>query len=204
MFVVTIDQRGSRTSGDRVPELLAAFAALPAEVPFERSVGDEIQGVLAHGETVVAAALTALRLGDWYVGIGLGEVDAPLPKSSREGSGSAFISARDAVEAAKKSGERVPLRVRAAEPSVHSAAAEAVLVLVGDVVRRRSDAEWRVVDALEEQRGQTQKHIAGALDISPQAVSKAILRSGYQEAANGARAAALLLDQAAAHKNVGA
>jgi len=45
MFVLTIDQQGSRTRGDRVPDLLSALAAHPALTrpglvrPFERTVG---------------------------------------------------------------------------------------------------------------------------------------------------------------------
>ena len=46
-------------------------------------------------------ALHALRSGRWYVGIGVGAVDLPLPASPREGSGPAFVAARAAVEKAK-------------------------------------------------------------------------------------------------------
>lgn len=202
MFVLTMDQRGSRTHGDQVPQLLEALAPFDPVLPFERSVGDEVQGVLADPAAVVAVVARVLREGNWYVGIGLGGIDLPLPASPREAAGSAFVAARVAVEAAKKSGERVPMRVVAASgpasgDSEWAAAAEAVLVLLGDVVRRRSAAEWRVIDALQAAPAATQKDIAAQLKITPQAVSKALFRAGHLEEVRGSRAAALLLGQAA-------
>src|SRR5688500_15169762 len=111
MYVLTVDQRNSTHEPDRVPELLEQLADVPAAIPFERSVGDELQGVLASPEEVVDAALRCLRGGGWYVGIGIGTVELPLPATPREGRGSAFVAARAAVERAKKTGDRAPLAV---------------------------------------------------------------------------------------------
>lgn len=197
MFVLTVDQRSSRTGKDRVPELLAALAHIPTRLAFERTVGDEIQGLLESPAAVVEAALCALRSGHWHVGIGIGEVNLPLPARSHEAAGGAFIAAREAVERAKKSGERVPLCVRAetASETEMAAAAEAVLVLIGDLVRKRSASEWRVVDALVASPAPRQVDVARDLGISPQAVSKAVLRAGWVEEQNGALAAQLLLSR---------
>lgn len=204
MFVLTIDQRSSRRGHDRVPELLKLLRDLTVECPFERSIGDELQGVLADPADVVEAALRALRHGHWYVGIGAGSVDLPLPASVREGSGPAFMAARRSVDRAKKTGERVPLAVTAGNPEASrlgegdggAAAAEAVLCLIGRLVMDRSAAEWRVLDLLQPGvRGQ-QAAVASVLGISPQAVSKAVLRSGWQEEQGGRAAAALLLQLA--------
>jgi hypothetical protein len=122
MWTLTVDQEGSRRVGDRVDALLAGLAAAsplvgaaPGAVvlPFERTVGDEVQGVLADADLVVALTLHLVRTGGWSIGIGAGVVDTPLPASSRAGSGSAFIHAREAVEAAKSRLRSVPL----ADPS---------------------------------------------------------------------------------------
>jgi hypothetical protein len=199
MFVLTIDQRGSRRGLDRVPELLRSLRGIPAELGFERSVGDELQGALADPGAVVEAALLALRSGHWYVGIGVGAVDLPLPGTAREARGPAFVAARQAVERAKKAGERVPLAVTAGSRAADGAAsaAEAVLCLIGRLVMDRSTAEWRVLDLLQPGvRGQ-QAAVAGVLGISPQAVSKAVLRSGWQEEHAGRAASELLLEFAA-------
>ena len=198
MFVLTMDQRGSRKDQDRVPALLDSLRAVPALLPFERSVGDEVQGVLTDADAVVDVVLHVLRRGGWYIGIGAGAVQEPLPRSPREAGGPAFVAARKAVERAKKLGERVPLCVRpdpasGSDGADHAAAAEAVLALLGRLVRNRTDAEWRVLDLLQPGARGQQVEVAARLGVSPQAVSKAVFRSGWQEEQGGRAAAAILL-----------
>jgi hypothetical protein len=149
---------------------------------------------------VVEVALHALRSGLWYVGIGIGSVNEPLPESPREGSGAAFVAARQAVDRAKAAASHVPLAVmsggvrRAAAEAGRGEAgaracanAEAVLRLVGRLVQERTEAQWRVVDALRARNGRDagrhgqQKQVAQELGISEQSVSRAIIRSGWQE-----------------------
>jgi hypothetical protein len=216
MYVMTIDQRGSTSDVDRVPALLAELAGLSSAGRFERSVGDEVQGVLERPEEVVEIALHALRSGRWYVGIGVGSVDLPLPASPREGSGPAFVAARLAVDRAKAAAAHVPLAVAAsgarkgqsvpatdASAGVRACAnAEAVLRLIGRLVQDRTAAQWKVVDELRSvQNGQsgthgTQKIAARRLGITEQSVSRALLRSGWQEEWAARPAAALLLSLA--------
>lgn len=211
MYVMTIDQRGSSTDVDRVPGILADLGALSTGGRFERSVGDEVQGVLERPDEVVEIALHALRSGHWYVGIGVGQVDLPLPASPREGSGPAFAAARLAVDRAKGSASHVPLAVvpgvaprgpavpQALAGARACANAEAVLRLIGRVVQDRSAAQWKVLDALRSvQHGHpgthgTQKITARKLGITEQSVSRALLRSGWQEEWAARPAAGMLL-----------
>jgi hypothetical protein len=215
MYVLTIDQRGSTGDRDRVPGLLAELQGITGSGRFERSVGDEVQGVVEQPVEVVEIALHALRSGRWYVGIGVGAVDLPLPASPREGSGPAFVAARLAVEKAKSAAAHVPLSVvsgglgRDAMPAeVWSGAkacanAEAVLRLIGRVVQDRTEAQWKVVDALrtlQQQDGAarhgSQKLAARKLGITEQSVSRAVLRSGWQEEWAARPAAEMLLSMA--------
>jgi hypothetical protein len=221
MYVMTIDQRGSTGDVDRVPGLLKELGALSTAGAFERSVGDEVQGVVERADEVVEIALHALRSGRWYVGIGVGEVDLPLPASPREGSGPAFVAARAAVDRAKGAAAHVPLAVvagrdrRRASATVGAAAAadgangsqaakacanaEAVLRLIGRLVQDRTAAQWKVVDELRSVRHDThgthgtQKIAAQKLGITEQSVSRAVLRSGWQEEWAARPAAELLL-----------
>ncbi|MBT2247169.1 MarR family transcriptional regulator [Arthrobacter sp. BHU FT2] len=110
MYVLTIDQRGSSSDADRVPDLITELAALSG-ARFERSVGDELQGVVENPAEAVDIALHALRSGHWYVGIGIGPVRLAPNGSPREGSGSGFVAARKAVDQAKAAGGQVPLSV---------------------------------------------------------------------------------------------
>lgn len=209
MYVMTMDQRGSSSDVDRVPGLLAELEALSTTGRFERSVGDEVQGVLEAPDEVVEIALHALRSGRWYVGIGVGQVGLPLPASPREGSGPAFVAARKAVERAKAAASHVPLAVLAgaaaggqAEEGAGARAcanAEAVLRLIGRLIQDRTAAQWKVLDELRSvQHGHpgthgTQKIAARKLGITEQSVSRALLRSGWQEEWAARPAAEMLL-----------
>jgi hypothetical protein len=217
MYVLTIDQQGSSSDIDRVPELIDALQSL-TPVPFERSVGDEVQGVVERAADVVDIALHALRTGHWYVGIGIGAVQLLPGGSPREGSGSGFVAARKAVELAKGAAGQVPLSVvsgsmvrgKEVPPSTHkdtaqegamaSANAQAVLRLIGRLVQQRTEAQWRVVDRLRAIQGEgrhgSQKQVARDLGITEQSVSRTVLRSGWQEEWAARPAAAMLLDYA--------
>ncbi|HET8878593.1 MAG TPA: MarR family transcriptional regulator [Arthrobacter sp.] len=224
MYVLTIDQRGSSTDVDRVPGLLAELARISPDTRFERSVGDELQGVVERPGDAVEVALHALRDGRWYVGIGVGAVDLPLPASPREGSGPAFVAARLAVERAKSAAGHVPLAVVSGDAAALSqrrgggraagtglpgelecANAEAVLRLIGRLVQDRTAAQWKVVDVLRGiQDGHagthgTQKIAARELGITEQSVSRALLRSGWQEEWAARPAAEMLLALAQSH-----
>ena len=193
MFVLTIDQKGSRKGRDRVPDLLELLGTVPMDRPFERSVGDEVQGITNDAGAAVEAALLALRNGHWSVGIGVGAVDLPLPASTREASGPAFVAAREAVDRAKKTGDRPPLAVAGAPGA---AEAEAVLVLIGRLIRDRTPEQWRILEHVEPGTWGSQSAAARKLGISPQSVGKTTARAGWQEEWAARPAAAVLLARA--------
>lgn len=180
MLVLTIDQRDSRHDLDRVEELLVRLKARP-EVerlvrPFERTAGDEVQGLLDQPDDAVALVLDLVRAGSWYVGVGLGSVRHPLPESVRAASGPAFVHAREAVQRAKSN----PSRLAVVGPDPVSAGdAEALLALLAAVIQRRSPQGWEVADLME--RGLAQKDVATRLGISPQAVSQRLRASLWHE-----------------------
>jgi len=191
MIVMTIDQRGSRRVGDRVDELLRDLDPGNAVRAFERTVGDEVQGVYDDPAEVVDVALRVLRIGGWSVGIGAGPVDEPLPESARAAGGAAFVLARAAVEAAKSRSRTVPLAVRGFDDGA-GRDAEAVLVLVAAVAARRSEAGWVVADAMA--AGEVrQEVVASSLGVSQQAVSQRLRTALWAEEQGARRAAARLL-----------
>ncbi|HYH26522.1 MAG TPA: hypothetical protein VD834_14335, partial [Blastococcus sp.] len=99
-FVLTVDQRASRRGPDRVADALALLdAGVPTLLPFERTAGDEFQGVLDDPDAVVDVAMRLVRMGGWSIGIGAGAVQTPLPSSTRAATGPAFLCARRAVDA---------------------------------------------------------------------------------------------------------
>lgn len=185
--ILTVDQRGSQTGPDLVPGALALLndASLPpATLGFERTAGDEIQGVLASGAAVVARLALLLRSGAWNIGLGLGDVELPLPSSTRAGRGEAFVLARQAVNRAKQQPSR--LSVVGAE-QYGAEQIETVAWLWAGVLTRRSNRGWEVADLFAE--GLTHADAAARLGISQSAVSQRAQAAGLIE---GDRAAALL------------
>ncbi|AFR48970.1 hypothetical protein [Gordonia sp. KTR9] len=174
MFVLTVDQRGSRRDIDRVDTVLAALDAVDTVRAFERTAGDEIQGILADPVATARLAVELTADGHWSVGIGAGAVDEPLPPSTRAGRGPAFVHARDAVEAAKR--QRVPLCVRGTDTR-WCRHAQTAGRLIADVITARSSAGREAVELMR--RGLTQVEAAAELDITPQAMSQRLRAAGW-------------------------
>jgi hypothetical protein len=194
MFVVTADQKRSRTALDRVPALLADLRDQVGDGPgplraFERTAGDEVQGLLADPATVVAAVVTLLR-GGWWVGVGIGPVDRPLPESARAGRGPAYLNARQAVESAKSA----PSGICVAGAGPAGQHAEAAAWLLATLLGRRSPQGWQVVDLMA--GGAKGVDAAAKLGITPQAVSSRLRVAGWAEEQRGRELLTWLLGQA--------
>ncbi|WP_329005514.1 transposase [Kribbella sp. NBC_00709] len=192
VFVLTVDQRGSRSTGDLVPELLNSLNRRPRRTGllrrFERTAGDEVQGVLSEARPTVDLIVELLRADSWYVGLGVGEADQPLPRSTRAGSGEAFVFAREAVTRAKSSPHHV--NVVGADSRI-AEQVETVLWLMASVLRRRSERGWAVADLLAE--GLTRREIGVKLGISQSAVTQRAQAAGFAEEQRGRVLAADLL-----------
>jgi hypothetical protein len=167
-YVLTVDQRASRKNPDLVPEVLRRLnSAVPTLLGFERTAGDEFQGVLADPQDVVEVVVHLVRSQAWSIGVGAGPVQMPLPQSTRAGAGAAFISARRAVDAAKQRPTR--LAVRGVVPA-DAGDAQAVLSALAVIVERRSDQAWEAIALVG--AGRTQAEAATELGISRQAVGQ--------------------------------
>ena len=167
-YVLTVDQQGGRRSPDRVAGVLRRLGAgVPTVLPFERTAGGEVQGVLADPAVVVDVVLGLVRDGGWSIGVGAGPVQTSLPDSTRAVAGPAHLYARRAVDAA---GQRsVRLAVRGAVPP-EAGDAQAVLSALAVVVQRRSTQAWEAIELVG--AGRTQADAATVLGVSRQAVGQ--------------------------------
>lgn len=196
MIVITVDQRGSTYAADRVPEVLVGLERLSRQtegllVPFERTVGDEVQGILAAGragaQLAVDISLHLLRDRGWSVGVGVGSVEGPLPAVSREARGFAFYRARDAVERAKIRSKGTSIAVEGPPPAPErpdlAVEVEALLRLLAAIRARRTAQGWEVADTLTSlgDRPGRQRAAAESMGISEQAVSQRIRAALWQE-----------------------
>lgn len=173
--VLTVDQRGSRTHPDLVPATIEALGAVPQLRPLERTAGDEFQGVLDDPAALPRAAELLLREDAWNIGIGIGEVDSPLPEHARAGRGPAYLHARSAVTSAKSS----PWHLRVAGDDPGARALETTLWLWAAVLGRRTNGGWEVADLVDE--GLSYEETGRRLGISQSAVSQRAQAAGIVE-----------------------
>ena len=175
VIVLTIDQRDSRHAADRVPEALDLLAAVPLHRPLERTAGDELQGVLTDPAALPRVVEPLLRSGAWHVGIGVGDVEQPLPAQARAGRGTAYLHARTAVTEAKTS----PWHLRVTGDLPGARPLEAALWLWAAVLARRTPRGWEVADLVDE--GLTYEQAGRRLGISQSAVSQRAQAAGIVE-----------------------
>ncbi|WP_193104409.1 helix-turn-helix domain-containing protein [Brachybacterium sp. FME24] len=185
MFVLSFSAaspRRTRDTDDQVPALLEALGAVTCALPAERTAGPEVLALVSRAETALDALLRAREAGDWAIGLGIGAVDRPLPETVRAISGPAASAAAAAVASARTTSS-VPIVVRAADSRHRDTAedAEAVLRLIGWMVRTRNRGQWRAVRALRDDPGATQAQLAQRLGVTQQTVSRAVTTSGWRE-----------------------
>ena len=184
MFVLTVDQIGSRTSPDLVGEvgadLRGRFGGDLVLGP-DRTAGDEFEVVADRPAAALRIALHLLRLRTWSVGLGVGPVDAPLPATAREGAGDAFVLAREAVDRAKRRPHRFALSGGddGGGGAMPGGQVEALVELLLAVRDRRSAEGWEVADLLESEGSQVA--VAARLGVTPQAVSLRARVAGLRE-----------------------
>ena len=188
VVVLTVDQRGSRRGSDLVAPTLAELSDLPLLRAFERTAGDEFQGVLDRPEVLPEVVERLLRADSWNIGIGVGPVEEPLPEHARAGRGPAYLHARAAVTGAKSSPWH--LRVDGDDPTAR--ALETTLWLWAAVLARRTARGWEVADLVAE--GLSYAEVGQRLGVSPSAVSQRAQPAGIVESR---RARELVTDLAA-------
>ena len=176
--VLTVDQRGSRASTDAVPALLEVLAdtALPSAplLSFQRTVGDEVQGVVDDPATLVEVVGRALRLEAWNIGIGIGDIEGPLPSETRAGRGPAYVHAREAVTRAKSAAHHLVVVGAAGDAGAEHL--ETVLGRWAGLLERRTARGWEVHDLLAE--GLSYSAVGQRLGISQSAVSQRAQAAG--------------------------
>lgn len=202
MYVMTLDQRGSSRGEDIVPSTLRRLNELSQRdglvLRFERTAGDEMQGTLSSPQAVVEVVTATLRADSWRIGIGVGEVTTPLPRSTRAARGTAYVAARAAIEAARTSPQHLSvvgapgyggLDMVSFDRAITNA--ESALWLLTSLLRRRTPDGWQVVDLVN--TGMSQREAAEQLEISASAVSQRLRRAGFLEEQRGRDLASSLL-----------
>lgn len=188
MFVITADQIDSRHDHDRASEMIAQLVSRHEgefALPPDQTSGDEIQLLVPRAPAALEMVLDLHRTGFWSVGVGVGTVRTPLPLTTRQATGDAFIAARAAVTRAKRTEAHFALDTPPSptEPATPGVAAtdggeptgsevEALVTMLLLLRQRRTPEGWEAVDLLEQ--GLAQTNIARTLGISTAAVSQRV------------------------------
>lgn len=190
---VLLDQRESSRSRDLVRPWLAAARdpSLRFLRPFERTAGDEMEALVADPATLTEVIRRALEDRHWWVGIGIGEIEEPVPQSVRESHGSAFSLARAAIERSK-SPRGAGVRVLALDEPLGRVFEDALVVLA-DLYDRRPPRAREVARLRRD--GLETAAIAARLGISRQAVTKHLRAARWREEAAAVRVAGHLAEE---------
>ena len=182
MHVLLLTPARTHRGGDPLPDLTSALAPLGLLGAVRHHDRLIPEGALCGVTQAVDVIRVASELGGWCTGLGVGAVDKPLPEEVRALRGPAVDAAREALHAARTTAQ-VPLAVRAGDPRQAGTAAdaEAVLRLIGWMIATRNTGQWRVVRALRERPGITQRDLAEHLGITQQTVSRSLKTSGWRE-----------------------
>jgi hypothetical protein len=175
-MVVTIDQKRSRRSEDRVAQLADELNSDPdiiTALPFERTIGDELQGVLGNASSLSAVILAAVRADDWWIGVGIGGMER-LRESARASSGEAFFRARIAVQRAKS----VAWGVAVEGGPTWASELEAAIALLLLAVASRTDRGWEAA-ILKWRKRASDEEIGKSLGLSRQAVQQRLQAAHY-------------------------
>jgi hypothetical protein len=188
-FVLVVDQAASRDRADLIDLALQQLGSFSYQLPFVRTVGDELQGLVGDAATALEVVLFLLRPHkpdsdtgldwtsvDWHVGLGIGPVASPLPADVRAGRGPAFLAARRAVEQAKGSPLHLCIETVAWARS-EGLDAELVIKLLLAIRQRRTVEGWQAVD--QASAGYTHAEIAANLGITRQAVGQRLAAANW-------------------------
>lgn len=195
MFVVALSPRPRSVTDVAAAseQLWEQLDQVNTHAPFTALSGQLLLGVPTDADAAVDAILRTARLNFCNIGLGVGSLYEPVPAEADLVQGRALRRAHGALEAAEHRGERVPICVSTANTDL-DAELEGLLRLIGQSIRTRTESEWAVVDLLTPGvRGQ-QKAVAQTLGITPQAVSAAIVRSGYNDELGARSGIARLLE----------
>ena len=164
MFVVTADQRASRASADRVPDLLRHYRDLPVVRGFERTAGDEVEAVFDDPAIVGSVVV------DWSLPVLVGGHRYRRCRSTASTTDAEAGRGRPSKLRAQPSKRRKDgaYRCRSSDRRPGAYAQTAACLLV-DLVASRSEAGCEAVALVA--AGDSQASAAKKLGISPQAMS---------------------------------
>jgi hypothetical protein len=147
------------------------------ERKFERNSGDEMQALVRSPDAAVDIILDAVGTQQWWVGVGVGDVERPIPRSVRQSRGPALEHARIAVDRAKRRTGGHRFWIAGDDPLVEDLMT--VMTLIALIIERQSSLA-REAETLHD-RGLTQVEASQRLGISQQSFAERLKRGAVVE-----------------------
>ncbi|WRS30116.1 hypothetical protein U6G28_00015 [Actinomycetaceae bacterium MB13-C1-2] len=177
MFAVIADQINSRHEDDAVRQTaseinrLAQDGTLQLVLSPQRTSGDEFQCLVDKPDSLYRLIRLLMEDGRWHIGIGIGDVETPLPEDVREARGSSLLNARQAVNDSKSAD---PSIILAGKEGPEISDANAVLRLISSLLLQRTRMGWEAVHATEQAQDSRapMSEAADTLGITKQALSQ--------------------------------
>jgi hypothetical protein len=190
MFVLTLDQRGSRSSSsDLVKVFLDALkerdlADLDGDVTKRnyisraaRYAGDEVQIVTSEPNKILPILSCATEIAIWRIGLGIGDATVD-PQVLAASHGKAFERARSALEKAGQQRKNpFGLAVVGCEGGYTASLLEAVLQVMSDIFYNRSPLGWEAVNKMSSDM--TLDKISILLDVARPTISQRLRVAKY-------------------------
>lgn len=182
-IVITLDQRASRRKADDVARMARELndeVGKGLALPLVRTAGDEMQGLIATGKGLATIASRCLEARDWWIGIGVGEVELPLGETARDSRGPAFWHAREAVVLAhkQKGGPPGPIAV-VGDPLDAAEDLGAALSALSFIVTSRTPRQRAAIAAARGTKGLI--GVARRLETSISSASQLLRAAGREE-----------------------
>ncbi|HTU15328.1 MAG TPA: hypothetical protein VMF31_09025 [Solirubrobacterales bacterium] len=187
-IVVLLDQRDSKTNPDLVSHWEASLnSSLGSKLalPFTRTIGDEMQAVIRDPAALGRIAREIVASGSWWMGIGIGDAEQPLPSDPRMARGSAFWAAREAIGQAKTKRKSRPIAVvqqGASGPGSESLGIQLdeCLGALSFIVSRRTGKQKKVADAYYASGGKFNA-VVEEFALTPQGARQRLNAAGAEE-----------------------
>lgn len=149
------------------------------------TTGDEIQ-IVIHDIKNIFKIIRTIESGvyfDYYIGIGVGVSESsPVENIPSHMYGSAFYNSRIAINQAKKENKKISFKT---SHDLYDFKINTIMQLILFIKNKLTPRQKEIIFYIENNKNITQKNISSHLNITPQAVSKSILKSGYNEIKNG-------------------
>ncbi len=185
MFAIIAEQINSRREKGAVHQVISEISAIAQDggtqltLPPQRTSGDEFQCLLNEPDSLYRLIRLLVEDGRWHIGIGVGDVETPLPTDVRGARGSALVNARQAINDSKST---YPSVVLVGKNQPEALDANVILRLTCSLLDQRTRRGWEAIHATEQslEGDGSMSEASDSLGITKQALSQRLQAANWK------------------------